>query len=332
MFLAGASTNAGELQPSATPIIVAIPDTGEKAQQVLVPPAELPSIALPSLPVGAHEPVSASVSDVDDAIVVTARHRPPPSDPLEVVNIKTYAAVQAVDRTIVGPAALGYKHAVPAPVRAGIRNFFNNLAEPIVSLNYLLQFKPGKAAETVGRFGLNSTIGIAGLFDVAKRKPFRLPLRRNGFANTLGYYGVKPGAFLFIPLVGPTTVRDLLGLWVDKLVLPVAVGKPFNQLYYTVPATFVGSLDYRVEFDSQLRKLHDAPDPYAASRDNYLRSRQAEIEALHSRHPPAAVLTPSGVPAPAGTMLPAAPVVPPQPAGPEQESPSGPLPAGAINP
>lgn len=88
---------------------------------------------------------------------------------------------------------------------------------------------------------------------------------------------------LFLPLIGPTTVRDLVGLGIDRMVLPSVFGQPFNQPTYTIPASIVGSLDYRVEFDTQLRKMKETPDPYAASRKNYLESRQAEIDALHGR-------------------------------------------------
>jgi ABC-type transporter lipoprotein component MlaA len=124
---------------------------------------------------------------------------------------------------------------------------------------------------------------VGGVIDVARRKPFRLPRRPNGFANTLGFYGVKPGPFLFLPLIGPTTVRDLVGLSIDRMVLPSTIGAPFNQPTYTTPATIVGSLDYRAEFDTQLQAFKDSPDPYAASRAHYLAGRQAEIDALRGR-------------------------------------------------
>lgn len=228
--------------------------------------------------------------DIQDDILVTGRRRSAAGDPLRAVNAQSFAATQLVDRAIVAPVALTYQRVLPAPVRGGIRNFFSNLSEPVAFLNFLLQIKPGKAAETAGRFALNTTIGVAGLIDVAKTKPFRLPRRPNGFANTLGYYGVKPGPFLFLPIIGPTTVRDLAGLGIDRMVLPTAFGQPFNQPTYTVPATIVGSLDYRAEFDTQLHKLRGAPDPYAASRANYLESRQAEIDALRGRRPSQPVL------------------------------------------
>ncbi len=241
----------------------------------------------------------------DGEIVVSARPRPPREDPLQEVNLKTYAVVQTADKLVVAPAAKTYSKIVPSFIRAGLRHFFNNLNEPVVFVNYLLQHKIGKAFETVGRFGVNSTLGIAGVVDVAKKKPFKLPKRRNSFANTMGFYGIKPGPFLFLPLVGPTTVRDLVGLSVDRLLLPATVGKPFNRVWYTLPATIIGTLDDRVEFADKLQKFRDSRDPYAASRASYLQSRQAEIDALHvhghrQRKPEVQPDTPATPPPPNG--------------------------------
>ncbi len=291
MLLATAPAHARE-QSSTSPTP---PSTVDAAAAPAVPPA-LPIAATPQAeiaPSASDQPLPAPVASTEphdadpdeDDYIVTGRRGAPPGDPLEKVNVETYKAVQVVDRAVIAPAAQGYKKALPEPIRAGVRNFFNNLTEPVVFLNYMLQLKPGKAFETVGRFAINSTAGVAGLFDIAKRRPFKLPLRRNGFANTLGYYGVGNGPFLFLPLVGPTTVRDLIGLGLDKALLPFTVGAPFGQPYYTIPSSAVTSLDYRVEFDAQLREQSQAPDPYAASRENYLRNRQAEIDALHGRKP-----------------------------------------------
>lgn len=200
------------------------------------------------------------------------------------LNAQSFEVVQDVDEALVGPVAMAYKDAVPKPVRHGLRNFLRNLTEPIVALNFLLQLKPGKAAETVGRFAINSTIGIGGLFDVAKRDPFKLPYRRNGFANTLGYYGVEPGAYLFLPLIGPTTVRDLVGGTVDGLLLPTVVGAPFNDPYFTLPAATLSALQGRIQIDEQLNALRtQSRDPYLDARDFYLKRRQAEIDALKGK-------------------------------------------------
>ncbi|MET3725476.1 MlaA family lipoprotein [Sphingomonas trueperi] len=272
----------------ALPIVaVVLPDVDAQSitppgQDMVAPTPPAPQTASPAPQAtsGATEPAPQE-SAPEDEIVVSARPRPPREDPLQEVNLKTYAVVQTADKLVVAPAAKTYSKIVPSFIRAGLRHFFNNLNEPIVFVNYLLQHKIGKAFETVGRFGVNSTLGVAGVVDVAKKKPFKLPKRRNSFANTLGFYGVKPGPFLFLPLVGPTTVRDLVGLSVDKLLLPSTVGKPFNRVWYTVPATIIGTLDDRVEFADKLQSFRDSPDPYAASRASYLQSRQAEIDALH---------------------------------------------------
>lgn len=245
----------------------------------------------PSSPVRATTPAAETVPVVMPTreIVVEARAPAPPGDPLQAINARSFAVTQKVDEAVVGPIARGYEHTVPQPLRSGVRNFLNNTREPVVFLSFLLELKPGKAGETFGRFAVNTTLGIAGVFDIAKRKPFHLPRRPNGLADALGYYGVKPGPFLFLPLIGPTTLRDALGGAVDRLVLPLAVGTPFNQFAYAVGTGTLSALDRRIEFDGQLQELRDQNNPYAARRSLYLRQRQAEIDGLHSHRQPAKV-------------------------------------------
>lgn len=217
-------------------------------------------------------------------ITVTARRGRAPGDPLERVNEQSFAAMQAVDRAVVGPVAHAYEHAVPKPARNGLRNFFRNLHEPIVFANFLIQLKPGKAVETLGRFALNSTIGVAGVIDVAKTRPFNLPFRPNGFANSLGFYGVKPGPFLVLPLIGPTTLRDLVGRAMDTVIYPLPGGRPISGTAYAVSSTTVKVLNRRVDFDGTLQDLRDGnPHAYASMREYYLQGRAAEIAALHGR-------------------------------------------------
>ncbi len=215
-------------------------------------------------------------------IVVTARVRDP-ADPLARANEVSFAAAQAVDKAVIAPVSLTFAKVVPAPARDGLGNFIYNLQDIDVCLNFLLQHKFGKAFETAGRFLINTTLGIGGLFDIAKRKPFRLPRRRNGFADTLGFYGVKPGPYLFLPVYGATTVRDLIGRSLDRLLLPTFLGTPFNKSYFTTPTTVGSTLDTRAEFDDQLRKFRESGNPYAARRDFYLKRRQAEIDHLRGK-------------------------------------------------
>ena len=229
-------------------------------------------------------PVDAPAEDaVADEGAVVVRARSKRGDPAEAVNVKAFEATEAVDKTVIGPIALAYRDNLPKPVRRGLRNFLSNLREPINAINFLLQLKPGKAGAAVGRFAINTTVGVAGLIDIAKRRPFGLPRRANGFANTLGYYGVKPGPYLFLPLIGSTTVRDLVGVVVDQTVLPYTLFKPLNERVVTLPAAVLTALDKRAELDEELERQRATDDPYGARRKFYLDRRQREIDALHGR-------------------------------------------------
>lgn len=302
-------------------------------QTAPVPPDSPPATA--AAPAGqAAPPAQPATQAADDNpendIIVTAVRRPLAPDPIEAVNMASFGATQAVDKAFIGPISLAYKNHVPSPIRSGIHNFLYNLREPIVFLNFLLQLKFGKAAETAARFAINTTVGIGGVMDIAKRKPFKLPRRGNGFADTLGFYGVPNGPFMFLPIVGPTTVRDLFGGFVDRLILPVGVGKPFTSTTYTAPAGALGALDHRAEFDEELHILHDnVPNPYESSRDFYLRRRQAEIDYLKGKRTEGAAPmseNPLGYIPPDGVIVPKVVPTVPAPVGvaPVQPAPAAP--------
>lgn len=175
--------------------------------------------------------------------------------------------------------ANAYRDGLPEPIRDGLGNVVRNLAEPTNALNFLLQGKVGKAFETLGRLAINSTIGVGGLFDVAGKKA-DLPYRRNGFGNTMGYYGIGPGPYMFVPVTGPTSVRDIIGLTLDQALLPFAFGKPFNKPTYTVPYFVVNSLDQRLEFDAEIAAIRNSDDPYLMRRETYLAKRRRDIAQL----------------------------------------------------
>ncbi len=260
------------------------------SQDLPPPPAADGTPVVPVLPL-VHVPfatfpvfAAADATSPSADIVVTARGDWEAPDPLAGINATAFDATQAVDRALIGPLSMAYKKKVPGPIRDGIHNFLYNLREPVVFVNYVLQHKIGKAAETVGRFVVNTTIGAIGLFDIARRKPFRLPRRSNGFANTLGFYGVPNGAFLYLPLVGPTTIRDLFGGAIDRLVMPIALGQGVTDPRFAIPAGALGALDHRAEFDETYKAIDTAPgDRYGNARDFYLQRRQAEIDRLHGR-------------------------------------------------
>jgi phospholipid-binding lipoprotein MlaA len=294
------------------------PTVGPEAGSVEVSPADMPAESLETPqstePAQSSEPALSAQRELQAPapaegkaeIVVTGR-RPSAGDPLEELNSTAFEATQSVDKAIVAPVAFAYKEVMPRPVRKGLRNFLHNLGEPIVFLNFMLQLKPGKAAETFGRFAINTAIGGAGLIDVAKRKPFNLPRRRNGFANTLGYYGVKPGPYFYLPLIGSTTLRDFIGNRVDMFLLPMAFGRQFTRPEFAIPIAVLSELDHRIEFDDELRAIRATRDPYVAARTYYLQRRQAEIDALHGRGDTTIPVT---VPAPASSDPAPAPTSP----------------------
>lgn len=294
--------------PVASPVVSAPAQTPAPvgAEAAVTAPAAIAPAAAPATAPAADQaanpadtsPVEANPAEANE-VVVTARARNVPGDPLQQANVVSFKAIQSVDKAVVGPVALAYKDNLPSPLRTGLRNFLRNLQEPVVFVNYLLQIKPGKAAETLGRFTLNSTLGVAGLVDVAKKPAFNLPYRPNGFAYTMGYYGVKSGPFLFLPLIGPTTLRDVIGRMMDLSLLPMAVGAPFNNPYYAIPTTTIKLLDDRAEADENIEKLRmESPDPYTDTRKLYLQQRQAEIDALHGRKPAGSPAVPAVAPVP----------------------------------
>lgn len=262
----------------------------------------LPGEAPLGAPCTVADPVVSPPSDpaanvpVEGEIIVTGRQAIK-ADPLAEINAQSYEAVTAVDDAIVAPVANVYSKGLPKPVRKGLSNFFANLREPVVFINDMLQLRPKRAVRTLGRFVINSTVGVAGLVDVAKKKPFHLPRRNNGFANTLAYYGVGPGPFLVVPLLGATTLRDALGGAADTMVLPNIVGKPFNRFEYAASSYVVTSLDQRLALDEEIQRIRASNDPYAAMRDVYMRRRAAEIAALKA--PGNGIPEPVEVPEPA---------------------------------
>ena len=218
-----------------------------------------------------------------DVIVVEGQLGAPQGDPAEAINAATYQVVEAVDLAVVEPIAAAYDKGVPKPIRSGLRNILRNLGEPINFLNFLLQFKPGKALKTLGRFTINTTLGIGGIFDPAT-EDFHLKYEQNGLANTLGYYGVGPGPYLYLPFIGSTTLRDLAGQIVDLSIIPAAVGKPFNKPIYTIPVASLSALETRIRTDDQIDAIRErCGDPYSASRDIYLIQRQLEIDGLRGK-------------------------------------------------
>jgi phospholipid-binding lipoprotein MlaA len=262
-----------------------------------------------------------------------------PEDPYESFNRKSFAFSLKLDRSVVGPIARVSAGLTPAPVVKALHNILVNLSEPVVILNDLLQFRPLRAVKATTRLAVNSTFGLVGALDVAAKGG--IAHEDNGFGDTLGRYGVKPGPYLFVPLLGPSDFRDLIGRGVDEVSTPLFfVAFPYDtEVNGLLPV--IGGLDQRAAAGPQIKALlSDAADPYATLRSTYLQSREANIRGDTGLPPlpdidadPAAgptstgpsVINPLGSPpaaaAPPSVPPPAHPPSPATSSGPESRSP-----------
>lgn len=199
-------------------------------------------------------------------------------DPLESLNRGVYKFNDVADKAIIKPVATAYKAVAPTPIRKGINNFFSNLASVSTVVNDLLQFKFANAFTDAGRFVINSTFGIAGIFDVASMD--KIAIHKEDFGQTLGYWGVSNGAYLVLPILGPSSVRDLTGLAFDTtLTDPITYLHNINKtsLYYQIRA--VQFLDKRTNLLTATDLVDEASlDPYAFMRDAYLQRRASLVQ------------------------------------------------------
>ncbi len=193
-----------------------------------------------------------------------------PLDPMETFNRPIHELNRGLDSLALRPLAFGYRSAIPRDVRSSVSNFLENLRLPLDVLNYLLQFRFEDASRAAVRFGLNSSLGLGGLFDVAtahglERKP-------TDFGLTLARYGIGTGPYLVIPAVGPLTLRDFVGLSADFYANPLthATGGSATSLGVSALRT----VDTRARNYGLVNEiLYDSPDSYSAVRISYLQIR-----------------------------------------------------------
>jgi phospholipid-binding lipoprotein MlaA len=195
-------------------------------------------------------------------------------DPLEGLNRGIYKFNDVADKAVIRPVAGAYKAAVPSPLRTGVNNFFSNLGEVVTVINDLLQFKIDKAFNDAGRFAINSTFGIAGLVDWASMDG--IEKRNEDFGQTLAYWGWQDSAYLVLPILGPSTLRDTGGLVVDT-----ALFDPLGYIDDTRDRNLTYTLklvDKRAQYLPGSDLLDEAAlDPYLFMRDAYLQRRQNQV-------------------------------------------------------
>lgn len=208
------------------------------------------------------------------------------NDPLEPANRVFYAVNEALDTVILRPIALGYRYGVPQPVRTGVHNVLTNLGTPVTLANDMMQGKPRLAGDALMRLVLNTTVGAAGIFDVATGLGW--PEHGNDFGITLAIWGLPDGMYLFVPVLGPSGPRDAIGFGVDTVVLdPFGhVGKGSTVLALRWGRLGIGAVDARaVVLDDLDRALAGALDPYATVRSLAQQYRRQQIEDLRRDAP-----------------------------------------------
>ncbi len=198
-------------------------------------------------------------------------------DPLEGINRGVYKFNDVADKVIIKPVATAYKKVAPTPVRKGFNNFFNNLGSITTVLNDLLQLKFAHAFTDAGRFVINTTFGLAGFIDVAGMD--KIPNRKEDFGQTLGYWGVGNGAYLVLPLLGPSSLRDTAGLAFDTMTTdPITYTHNIGEIRLHNQLRAAQFIDKRTELLDAKDLVDDASlDPYAFTRDAYLQRRQSLI-------------------------------------------------------
>jgi phospholipid-binding lipoprotein MlaA len=191
------------------------------------------------------------------------------------MNRRFYAVGEVLDRHLFGPLARGFDK-TPSFFRAALLNFSRNLGEPVVFANDVLQGHGDQAARTLGRLAMNTTFGVAGLIDVAKNN--HLPHHDNTFGTTLGRWGVGPGPYLFLPVLGPSDFRDAFGHVGDIGLDPLTYTRFPGRTAIAVTASVVEGLEARIDAQQDLDTIRQtSTDPYATLRSYYLQNRQAEI-------------------------------------------------------
>jgi phospholipid-binding lipoprotein MlaA len=200
-----------------------------------------------------------------------------PDDPYENFNRQMYGFNDSLDRAVLEPVAKGYRAVTNEPIREGVSNFVNNLNEPVTFANEVLQLKIPNAAGTASRFVINTTIGLAGVFDTAS--VFGLKRTDEDFGQTLAVWGVDGGPYLVLPFLGSTNPRDLFGRGVDSWGID-----PFNYVEFEgddtlrITKTVLGGLGARERAIETIDNVRTTQlDPYTTLRRFHVRNRAAQI-------------------------------------------------------
>jgi phospholipid-binding lipoprotein MlaA len=196
-------------------------------------------------------------------------------DPFEPMNRAVFSFNEVTDDYLIKPIAEAYRFVLPEFVRTGVTNFFGNINDVLIGANNLLQGKPAEAANDIGRFFINSTIGILGLFDVAT--DMGLDKNKEDFGQTLGVWGLPDGPYIVLPLFGASNVRDTVGFVVDIETDFILNSDKLNK-DQKISSTALRIVNLRANLLDAGQLLDDAAfDKYSFVRDGYLQRRRNQI-------------------------------------------------------
>ena len=197
-------------------------------------------------------------------------------DPFEPVNRAIFSFNNVADRIVLEPISKGYKK-LPSPIQSGINNILSNLRAPLVVVNQLLQGQAENAVQSSGRFVVNSTVGVFGLFDVAEK--IGLEEKEEDYGQTLATWGVGDGFYIVLPLFGPSNLRDTSGMVLTMLTDPINAYAVSEGEAWLVPMrTAANAVDTRSQIIDEVNALRDnSVDYYAAVRSSYYQNRKAAI-------------------------------------------------------
>lgn len=241
-------------------------------------------------------PVRAALAGVAASALLAGCATPPPAsdpealadykatnDPFEPTNRVFYAVNDGLLTYVLTPVARGYNYVLPAPVRTGIHNVLNNLGAPVQFANDVLETKPRRAGDTFMRFLINSTAGVGGVLDMAKHVGY--PDHSADGATTLALWGIPAGPYLYLPVFGPSGVRDGVGRGLDTLVSPYT-WVAFNGInHLNSISTGLAAVDAIAPHIDDLKKLNEgALDPYATQRSLYRQLQKTNQDAARNDH------------------------------------------------
>lgn len=286
-ILAGCAGKNARVEAPATVAVVPpaasapqLPDTVEEN----TPAVTSPEATAAQVPTDASDSDAAVPTDAEDDFAALYGGTAPAADgdtgnpatghdPWEKYNRRVHSFNMAVDRAVARPIATAYVNVVPRFARTGVSNFFSNLRSPLTLVNQLLQGHADDAWDTLGRFLMNSTFGIGGLFDPASKA--MVPKRNEDFGQTLGVWGWRRSRYVELPFFGPRTVRDVFGLAGD---IPLSPIRTIESDKVRIGLQGLQLVDMRAQLLA-LDSLRDsAVDEYSLTRDAWLQRRTYQIE------------------------------------------------------